>query len=427
MMHGVTSTPVQRAPELNWSGTYAYRASVVHRPTSVTELLRLVTTRPALHALGTRHSFNDVADAAELVSVADLPGAPVLDPGARTVRVPAAMRYGDLAVVLQRAGWALGSLASLPHISVAGSVATATHGSGSENQSLSAAVRGLTLVTSAGEVLELDHGSPDFDGAVVHLGALGVVTEVTLAVEPTFDVRQDVYLDLPWDSLVGDFDAVMAAGYSVSAITDFAADAVHGLWVKSRLRDGEPARMPAELFGARAATEKQHFTAGSDPSPCTPQLGVPGPWCDRLPHFLLDFTPSTGAEIQSEFLMHPRHAPAALQALRGLGHRIAPLVFSAEIRTVAADDLWLSPAHRQECFGVHFTWRPDEAAVRSVLAEIEAALAPFAPRPHWGKVFTGSYDWDALYPRLADFRRLVAEHDPRGVFRNAFLERTVLA
>ncbi len=412
--------------ERNWSGTYRYRAERLLQPRTIEELQELVARGGPLHALGTRHSFNDVADASSLISLSQLAGQVRIDEAASTVTVPAAVRYGDLAARLQPEGWALANLASLPHISVAGSVATATHGSGNGNQTLASAVTAMTLVNGRGEVVEIGIDDADFAGAVVHLGALGVVTELTLAIEPTFDVRQDVYEHLPWARLDDSFEAVLGAGYSVSAITDFAQDDVDLLWVKTRLTDGEPARMPTSLFGAAAATEKVHMTRGNDPRFCTPQLGEVGPWSDRLAHFLLEFTPSSGAEIQTEYLMDRVHGPAALQALRGLGRIIAPLVKSAEIRTVAADELWLSPAYRTDVFGVHFTWHPDVEVVRAAVAEIERALAPFSPRPHWAKVFGDGHDWAALYPRLEDFRRLVERFDPDGVFRNPFLTRTVL-
>ena len=414
-------------PQSNWSGTYIYRAEQVYRPGTIAELQRLVETAgSSLHALGTRHSFNDIADAAGILSLEALPGSVRIDEDARTVSVPASMRYGDVARQLQESGWALSNLPSLPHISVAGSVATATHGSGNANQSLASAVTGMSMITGSGDQVLIDHGSPEFAGAVVHLGALGVVTELTLALEPTFQVRQVVYEHLPWDQLSGSFEEVMGVGYSVSAITDFGGNDVDMLWVKSRVDDDPSAELPAELFGARAASEKLHVTPGNDPLHCTPQLGEPGPWYERLPHFLLEFTPSSGAEIQSEYLLDRRYASQVIEALRGLGHSIAPLVKSAEIRTIAADQLWLSPAYQRDVFGVHFTWQPDVAAVSALVQSIEAALQPFHPRPHWAKVFGEGHQWSELYPRLADFRQLVETYDPRGVFRNAYLSRTVL-
>jgi alditol oxidase len=414
-------------PELNWSGTYTYRASQVYRPSTTDELRRRIeTASSSLHAVGSRHSFNDIADAAALVSLDALPGSVTIEADARTVTVPAAMRYGDLARDLHEAGWALRNLPSLPHISVAGSVATATHGSGNANQSLASSVTAMNLITGTGDQVRIDHTSPEFAGAVVHLGALGVVTEVTLAIEPTFEVRQVVYEHLPWDQLTGSFEGVMGAGYSVSAITDFAGEDVDMLWVKSRVDDDRSAKLPTELFGARAATEKLHVTRGNDPVHCTPQLGEAGPWYERLPHFLLEFTPSSGAEIQSEYLLDRRYASSAIDALRGLGYAIAPQVKSAEIRTVAADELWLSPAYDRDVFGVHFTWQPDAVAVTTLVETIEAALQPFHPRPHWAKVFGAAHPWSELYPRLADFRRLVEAYDPRGIFRTPYLSRTVL-
>jgi alditol oxidase len=419
-------TEVLEAPLHNWSGTYRYQAHTIHQPRTVDELQALIARGGSLHALGTRHSFNDIADAPELISLTELPGEPVIDATARTVTVPARIRYGELAVLLQEAGWALSNLASLPHISVAGSVATATHGSGSGNPTLASAVNAMTLISGTGDLVHLDHDSPDFAGAVVHLGALGVVTELELAIEPTYNMRQDLYQRLPWDTLTGSFEEVMNSGSSVSVVSDFAADTAQLLWVKTRLVDDEPRQMPGILFGATAATEQLHMTPGNNPLHCTPQLGEPGPWCDRIPHFLLGYNPSTGSEIQSEYLLDRRHATGAVEALRELGPSIAPLIQSAEIRTIAADELWLSPGYRRDCFGIHFTWRPDRDPVTAAVTRIEAALAAYEPRPHWAKVFAGPFNFDHLYPRLADFRTLAAEYDPRHIFRTPYLLRTVL-
>ena len=426
LLHDPCMTDVVEAPLQNWSGTYRYKANRIHHPRTVSELQALVSGGGSMHALGTRHSFNDVADATELISIAELPGKPVLDTDARTVNVPARIRYGELAIFLQQAGWALSNMASLPHISVAGSVATATHGSGNGNPTLSSAVQAMTLVSGTGEVVRLGRQSPEFDGGVVHLGALGIVTEVTLAMEPSFNVRQDIYQRLPWEALTGSFENVMGSGSSVSVVTNFAGDTAELLWVKTRLINDEPRQMPGTLFDATAATEQLHMTPGNDPLHCTPQLGEPGPWCDRLPHFLLGYNPSTGAEIQSEYLLDTRDAAGAIGALRELGPQIAQVAQSCEIRTMAADDLWLSPAYRRPTFGIHFTWRPDAAAVTALLSQIEAALAPYEPRPHWAKVFTGPFDFSRLYPRLADFGALANRYDPDHKFRTPYLRRTVL-
>ena len=402
----------------NWAGTYAYRAQALHRPETVEHLQELVARTQRVRVLGSRHSFSDIADSAELVSLDALPAEIVVDGG--TVTCGAAVRYGELAEVLHAEGVALHSLASLPHISVAGAVATATHGSGDTSGNLATAVAGLELVTSGGDVLTARRGDADFDGLVVGLGALGAVTRVTLDVEPAYEMAQRVYEGLTWDALFGHFDAITAAGDSVSVFTLW--EETSSVWVKSRAdapRD--------ELFGALPATGERHPIPGLDPVHCTRQQGVPGRWSDRLPHFQMGFTPSAGEEIQSEYLVARTHAPAAIAAVRALGDAVRPALQVTEIRTVAADRLWLSPQYGQDTVGIHFTWKREPELVSRLIGAIEVALAPFAARPHWGKLFhTGAATIADRYERLPDFRRLAERLDPRGAFRNDWLERHVL-
>jgi xylitol oxidase len=411
--------------ERNWAGNHTYRAAALHRPATLDQVRELVAGAGRLRVLGSRHSFNDIADSAELLSLDGLPADVVVDHAAGTVSLAGGLRYGELAEVLKAEGLALANLASLPHISVAGAVATATHGSGDANGNLATAVAGLELVTASGEVVTAARGDPDFDGLVVGLGALGAVTRVTLDVEPAYQVRQRTFQDLPWTSLFERFDEVTSAGYSVSLFTRWTAT-VDQVWVKSRVTE-RPEQVRGDLLGAVPATADRHPILGIDPVNCTPQLGVPGPWSDRLPHFRMGFTPSSGEELQSEYHVPRRHAVPALRALLGLGDRIRPVLQVSELRTVAADRLWMSPQHGQDTLAVHFTWLPDLAAVEAVLVEIEAALDPFEARPHWGKVFLADAAVVAQrYPRLPDFAALAGRLDPRGVFTNAWLRRHVL-
>ena len=411
--------------ERNWAGNHTYRAAALHRPATLDQVRELVAGAGRLRVLGSRHSFNDIADSAELLSLDGLPADVVVDHAAGTVSLAGGLRYGELAEALKAEGVALANLASLPHISVAGAVATATHGSGDANGNLATAVAGLELVTASGEVVTAARGDPDFDGLVVGLGALGAVTRVTLDVEPAYQVRQRTFQDLPWTSLFERFDEVTSAGYSVSLFTRWTA-AVDQVWVKSRVTE-RPEEVRGDLLGAVPATADRHPILGIDPVNCTPQLGVPGPWSDRLPHFRMGFTPSSGEELQSEYHVPRRHAVPALQALLALGDRIRPVLQVSELRTVATDRLWMSPQHGQDTMAVHFTWLPDLAAVEAVLAEIEAALDPFEARPHWGKVFLADAAVVARrYPRLPDFAALAGRLDPRGVFTNAWLRRHVL-
>ncbi|RBY87809.1 D-arabinono-1,4-lactone oxidase [Blastococcus sp. TF02A-30] len=424
------TAPDDRPAGVNWAGNLAYRAARLHRPASLEQVQEIVAAAPRVRVLGSRHSFNEIADSAELISLeavhaeSAFPAAIDVDLAAGTVSLSGGVKYGELAEVLRDEGAALHNLASLPHISVAGAVATATHGSGVGNGNLATAVSALELVRSDGEVLRVRRGDPDFDGMVVNLGALGVVTRLSLDVEPAYEVSQRVFEHLPWTALDEHFDEIVSAGYSVSLFTLWGED-VEMVWVKSRT--DRPSSLGDDLFGAAAATTELNPVIGLDPTPCTPQLGRPGLWSDRMPHFRMGFTPSAGEELQAEYLVPARSAVEALRAVRSLGDRIRPLLLTCEIRTVAADELWMSTAHGEPTVAVHFTWRPAQDEVLAVLAELERALEPFAPRPHWGKLFcAGGAELAGRYERHADFVGLVERLDPRGAFRNDWFEATVL-
>ena len=410
-------------PLRNWAGNVTFGAGDLLRPGSLSELQRLAAKERRLRPIGTRHSFSPVADTnGKLVSVAGLPPRVELDSDRGTARVSAGLRYSDITPALDAAGRALPNLASLPHISVAGAVATGTHGSGDGNGSLATAVSGLELITADGDLVEVSRDADPgrFAGLVVSLGACGIVTALTLDTVPAFEIRQYVYQDLPFSQAAGHFDEITAAGYSVSMFTDWAAGSFTGVWVKLAREQEVP---PPDWLGSRLASADVHMIAGLPAANCTPQLGVPGPWHERLPHFRAQFTPSAGAELQSEFLVPRADAAPALEALTAIAAQLAPVILISELRTVAADELWLSPAYQRDSAAFHFTWVPDTSAVLPVLARVEAALAPFAPRAHWGKIFTAEpAEVAGGYGRLADFRDLVRELDPAGKFSNGLLD-----
>ena len=409
----------------NWAGNYRYRARAVHQPETLDELRRLVSRAGSLQALSTRHTFTAIGDAEELVALDRLAGADeiTIDRDALRVSVGPCVTYAQLAGALESSGLALANMASLPHISVIGAVATATHGSGDALGNLATSVRALQLVTSEGDILDIDEAAPAFLGVVVHLGALGIVTRVTLAVEPSYAISQRVYEDLAWDQLAQHLDAITAAGRSVSVFHCF-GERVQEVWVKAA--SSSTAR--ASLFGATEVREPRNPVPGADPAFCTAQLGEPGPWCERLPHFRAGFTPSAGTEIQSEWFVSREDGIAALDALREeLGARIQPLLYVSETRTIAADALWMSPQYNRDSVGIHFTWHREPEPVRELCGEVERVLAPFSPRPHWGKAFEETAETlAARYPRLADFTALRAELDPRGAFTNAWLSERLL-
>ena len=414
-----------RSPGKNWAGNYEYRARKLHRPSTIEQLQEILANAPRVRVLGSRHSFNDIADSLELITLETMPMDVVVDHAADTVSFNASLKYGELIQKLNEEGVALHNLASLPHISVAGAVATATHGSGETNGNLATAVAGLEFVTSGGEIIEISRGEPYFDGLVVGLGALGAVTRITLDVEPAYEVRQRVFEGLSWEALFEHFDEIISCGYSVSIFTRW-DETIDQVWVKSRVTD-EPEQVEYDLFGAAAAAVDRHPILGLDASSCTPQLGRAGTWADRLPHFRMGFTPSSGEELQSEYLFPRRYAVEAIEAVRSLADEIRPILKVSEIRAVAADRLWMSMNYGQDTVGIHFTWKPERDAVEDMLVQLETALLPFEARPHWGKLFNADAATLApLYERMSDFIRLVERLDPRGAFRNSWLKAHVL-
>jgi len=420
----------QPAPHENWSGNIHYSTDDVHSPATLDEVRDVVKRCSKLRAIGSRHSFNRIADSnANQVSLDHLNQIEI-DDKARTVTVGAGVRYGQLAPVIDARGFALHNLASLPHISVAGAIATATHGSGLHNGNLATAVRALEIVTAIGDVIQLsrDKDADQFAAAVVHLGAVGVVTRVSLDLQPTFQVAQTVYQNLSFSELERNFDGIFGAGYSVSLFTDWQNHRATQVWIKRRLSAGETHTSPELFYNAKRATEKLHPITGHPAESCTEQMGIPGPWYQRLPHFKMEFTPSSGRELQTEYLVPREHGYEAILAVEKLKDKITPHLFVTELRTIAADDLWMSTAYKRDSLAIHFTWKPEWNAVRQILPQIEAQLKPFGPRPHWAKLFTvPPQHLQAQYARLADFKAFINQHDPSGKFRNDFIETNLYA
>ncbi|MFC7532580.1 FAD-binding protein [Actinoplanes sp. GCM10030250] len=402
----------------NWAGNIVFSTELLHRPRSVDEVREIVAAADQLRVLGSGHSFNRLADTdGALLSLADLPRSVEVSPDRSSVRVDGGIRYGELAARLADEGLAVHNMASLPHISVVGAAATATHGSGVRNPNLATAVSGLEIVRADGELVTLDRSSADLAGAVVGLGALGVVTALTLDVVPAFELRQYVYDNLPVSALDGHLDEILEYGYSVSLFTRWTSPDIDMVWLKRH----DP--MPAgDWHGARPADGPRHPVPGMPGTNCTEQGGVPGPWHARLPHFRMEFTPSSGEELQSEWHVSREHARAAIEAVNSMRDRVAAVLQVCEIRTIAADDLWLSPNHGRDSLALHFTWIADTEAVLPVVADLEKALAPLDARPHWGKIFTAApATLRDLYPRFDDFTALVERFDPAGTFRNPWL------
>jgi alditol oxidase len=414
-------------PRTNWSGNITYQAQDFSRPATLGELQHTVSRASRIRVLATGHSFNDMADSpGAQVSLAGLPPEVEVDSVALLARVAAGQSYAQLAPRLDQAGFALRNMASLPHISVAGACATATHGSGLANQNLAASVAAMEIVTADGDLVEIDRSDPSFPGAVVHLGALGVVARLVLELVPSFEVSQRVYENLPLEVLDDHFTDIMSAGYSVSMFTDWRAPRLTQLWIKRRTGDPDASPTGEPWFTATPAPAARNPATGP-PEACTQQLGVPGRWYERLPHFRAEFAPSFGDELQSEYLLPAAHAVAALKALSRISDHLAPLLRTCEVRVIAADDLWLSPSYHRDSVALHFTWLLDPAAVLPVVALLEQELAPLEARPHWGKVFTVTAEaLHGSYERWPGFADLARSYDPSGKFRNGYTDRLMV-
>jgi xylitol oxidase len=412
----------------NWAGNLVYSTSNVHYPATVAEVQEVVKRSNKLRALGSRHSFSTIADSTEhQLSSKKLNKVVALDKAAHTVTVEAGMKYGELAPYLHQNGYALPNLASLPHISIAGACSTATHGSGVKNGNLATAVSAIEFVDAAGNVVHLSKkdGNP-FYGAVVGLGALGILTKVTLDLLPTFDMKQVVYHNLPMEELKTRFADLQSKGYSVSLFTNWKNKTINEVWIKSRVEEGVVAQEQEDLYGAKPATQNLHPVEEQSAENVTPQLGVAGPWYDRLPHFKMGFQPSTGKELQSEYFVLIEHAYEAMMAIEKLHEKITPHLFISEIRTIAADNFWMSPCYKKTCVALHTTWKQETDSVMKLIPLIEEQLAPFNPIPHWAKLFTlPPQALQSRYKKLAEFKALVKQYDPQGKFRNEFLEKNL--
>ena len=413
----------------NWAGNLEYSTDRLYAATSIEQVRDYVKKENKFKVLGTRHCFNNIADSTDsFLSVKPMDKVIAVDPAKRTVTVGAGITYGQLCPYLDSKGFALHNLASLPHISVAGACSTATHGSGEKNGNLATAASGLEMVTASADVVNLsrERDGDRFLGIVVGLGALGVITKVTLDIQPTFMMRQYVYENLPLSQLKDHFDAIESSAYSVSLFTDWQKQRINEVWIKSRVEEGPAFHATPEFFGAKLATRNLHPIAELSAENCTEQMGVPGPWYERLPHFRMGFTPSAGKELQSEYFVPRQHAVEAILAVERLRDQVSPHLLISEIRAIAADDLWLSPCYKEPCVTIHFTWKQEWPAVRKLLPVIEKELAPFHARPHWGKLFTTSpTELKGIYKKMPEFIELSRKYDPQGKFRNEFLNKNI--
>jgi len=413
----------------NWAGNLEYSSDKLEKAKSIRQVQEFVKKHDRFKVLGTRHCFNKIADTKDqFISLVEMEEEIQLDADNKKVTVNSGLKYGRLSPYLHEKGFALHNLASLPHISVAGACATATHGSGEKNGNLATAVSAMEMILANGETVNLsrEKDGEKFKAAVVHLGALGVVTKITLDLQPTFMMGQYVYQNLSFDQLRNNFKSIQSSGYSVSLFTNWQSKDIAEVWIKQKIENGKPLKAEQEFFGAKLATKNLHPIPELSAENCTDQMGVAAPWYERMPHFKMGFTPSSGVELQSEYFVSSQNAVDAILAISRLGDKVGPHLLTSEIRTIAADQFWMSPCYKQDSVAIHFTWKQDWPAVSKLLPVIEKELAPYNPRPHWGKLFTmAPAELEKKYIKMQEFRQLAMEYDPKGKFRNEFLNLNI--
>lgn len=421
----------------NWAGNLTFSARRVVEPGSVEELQALVRRAAdegrALHAVGAAHSFSAVADGpGDQVSLRNLPSDVEIDRERGVASATGSTTLAELCPALDAAGQALPALPSLLGVTLAGAVATATHGSGDGLQTLAGSVVAMEWVDATGELRRAEVAGPDAppwaEGLPVSLGSFGIVTRLWLRTVPAYALAQVVYERVALDELLASLPEVLAGAYSVSAFTRWREEEGSRIWCKRRVATGgqvgpEPGRPP--WWARTPADGPRHPVPGMPPDRCTPQRGLPGPWHERLPHFLSTATPSMGNELQSEYFVGRDHATAAGEALRTLAtDRSSAFVRAlavSELRSVAGDRRWLSPAFERDSIAFHFTWLDEPDTVAPAIEAVEELLAPFDPRPHWGKLFgVRPASLRARLPRLGEAAELRRCLDPAGLFSNDF-------
>lgn len=403
----------------NWSRNIYFEENEYFQPESLIELQDLVRSKSSIRARGSAHSFNEIANTKSCaINLAKMPKVIEINQDNKSVLASAGLTYGELAPALHKKGWALSNLASLPHISIAGSISTGTHGSGIRNKNLANQVKSIRFIDHQGQLHQIEQSSPDFNALVIGLGLGGIVYQYELSIEPTFQISQVVYPDIPIEILQSNFEEIMGVAYSVSFFTDWSTKNIGNLWCKFHSDEN----ILDEISGYSQATQKYHPIPSMDPIACTDQFAVEGNWYERLPHFKIEFSPSVGDEIQSEFFIDRKDAAAAIDAISKLGSEISPLLWITELRTIAADELWLSGAFQRETLGIHFTWKK-MPEIYAVISKVEQALLPFNYRPHWGKAFSSNPSHlHRAFPRMSQFFELIQKIDPEEKFYNEFVE-----
>uniref|UniRef100_A0A915D0Y3 FAD-binding PCMH-type domain-containing protein n=1 Tax=Ditylenchus dipsaci TaxID=166011 RepID=A0A915D0Y3_9BILA len=427
------SCPGCRAPLLNWGGNFNFSTQDIKYPTTTAGVQQLVKEcKGKIRPVGTRHSFSEIANTNDtLICLVHMNLILSVDPSVPSVTVQAGITYTDLIPFLQSIGLAIPMMASLGEISIAGAINTAVHGSGAGIGNLATQVLGLQMVLADGSVVQYSKGQNDTElaAATVGLGALGIVTQVTLQAQPTYNLAINVFENMDMSVLDTQLYNITHSGYAINMWSTFGTPGVlDQVWITTKVdSNGVNAYgNVSQLYGAPAATAQSSPIAALPPTYVVPQMGIVGPYYERLTDYDLGLSGQEGQQTQSEYYVDFDDFVPALKALQTLSAEINAVVYVALFRITEKDELWMSPQYKKTTMAIHFSWQPKLDQVMALLPKIEAALAPFNPIPHWGKLYTLKPEqYLPLLPKYPEWREQVELHDPTHKFRNKWLEENI--
>lgn len=399
----------------NWGGNFNYSTQNIQYPRSVAEVQQIVKNAGKLRVVGSRHSFSKIADSeCTMLSTIGLNKIIGINGSIPSVTVQGGLTYTDLLTSLNTAGFALPNLASLAEISVGGAASTNAHGTGVANQALANHIRSMEIVLANGSLLTIGPNDPRLKGMAAGLGAFGVVTQLELKLVPAFNITTYTYVNMPVQNSYENFAALQNMGFGVLLVNMFTApDAWNIAIVYARSDANNTAMLTSNLFGGTLVsqtTQPSYLALLS-----IAQIGLSG---------------VDGNEIQTEYFVPISKAVEAIKAVTAVANstNIFPSLATAfVIRTIASDDLWMSEYYGNDTMvAIHFSWQNNVTAVEAVLPQLERAMIPYGARPHWGKMFTMEpEDFLPHYPKVNEFKKLAEQLDPKGKFRNEFLEENV--
>jgi FAD/FMN-containing dehydrogenase len=398
-------------PWTNWVGNQSFTPARIASPRSEDELATLVRQAAGagmhVRVAGAGHSFTPVAQTdGLLIEMAQLTGVTATDPVRRRVTVRAGTPIHDLYQPLWDAGLALRNQGDIDTQQIAGAVATATHGSGISNGSLSTVVRGVRLVCADGSIREIGEQDPRLlRAAQVSIGTLGAVSELELAVTDAYRLTEEVGL-WRWEDVLERFDELVRGHRHFGFF-----------WMPT---EESGALYNLQRHGEETFADRCYVKLFDEAPPDRPDSARPGRRTDRCYRiYPMVYSPNFH---ELEYFVALEHGREALEAMRELMLASQPdAIYPLEVRTVGPDDAYLSPSQGTATTVISVSGTPG-TDYWAYLRSVDALLAPYRPRVHWGKLhFLTPEQLHERYPEAAEFIAVRRELDPEGVFLNDHL------